>query len=235
MPRPSQEPVLIPRSLPRGRSPLPRKVVLMSQRERLLEAIVAAVAEKGYASTTIADVIGLAGVSRTTFYEQFQDKEDCFVIAYAEGARTHFEQIVEAFDSAQPPLDQFRAAVRRYLEVLVGAPPYARTFLVEVLAAGTAAAGQRQAVHDRHIALATDWHRRLRAERPDLPEPPRAAFEAAVAGVDGLVASWVRAGRGLELQKLEPVIVGFWLSVAGLGDEALMAFSDFQASAQIPV
>jgi AcrR family transcriptional regulator len=43
-------------------------VVISSQRDRLLEAMIAAVAEKGYGATTVADVIAGAGVSRATFY-----------------------------------------------------------------------------------------------------------------------------------------------------------------------
>ena len=52
------------------------------QQARMLHAITRAVAEKGYAKVTVADVVGLAGVSRRTFYEHFEDVEDCFVAAY---------------------------------------------------------------------------------------------------------------------------------------------------------
>src|ERR1700721_2340996 len=64
--------------LPRGRHGLPREQVLASQRGRMLQAIAEAVADKGYARVTVADVISRAGVSRETFYEQFEDKEAAF-------------------------------------------------------------------------------------------------------------------------------------------------------------
>ncbi len=57
---------------PRGRHRLPPEVVSRSQRERLLEAAVRVVAEKGYAAATIGDLTKEAGVSRTTFYELFR-------------------------------------------------------------------------------------------------------------------------------------------------------------------
>jgi AcrR family transcriptional regulator len=41
--------------------------------------MVGAVAAKGYAATTVADVLVRARVSRSAFYEQFRDKEDCFL------------------------------------------------------------------------------------------------------------------------------------------------------------
>src|SRR3954453_9402858 len=38
-------------------------------------------AEKGYVATSVADVLRAAKVSRETFYEQFDSKEDCFMSA----------------------------------------------------------------------------------------------------------------------------------------------------------
>ncbi len=67
---------------PRGRHRLPPEVIARSQRERLLEAAVRVVAEKGYGPTTVADLTREAGISRTTFYAMFDDKEGCFLAAY---------------------------------------------------------------------------------------------------------------------------------------------------------
>ncbi len=67
---------------PRGRHRLPPEVVARSQRERLLEAAVRVVAAKGYGAMTVGDLTKEAGVSRTTFYELFEDKEACFLAAY---------------------------------------------------------------------------------------------------------------------------------------------------------
>src|SRR6516164_1797887 len=68
--------------LPRGRHAAPRPVVREVQRVRMLAAMVQAVAEKGYARVAVTDVVERAGVSRKTFYEQFANKDDCFLAAY---------------------------------------------------------------------------------------------------------------------------------------------------------
>src|SRR3954463_12165075 len=68
--------------LPRGRHRLTREEVLQSQRGRMLEAMAHAVLEKGYVHTTVADVLTRARVSRETFYEHFDGKEDCFLAVY---------------------------------------------------------------------------------------------------------------------------------------------------------
>ena len=88
---------------PRGRHRLPPEVVSRSQRERLLEAAMRVVAEKGYGAMTIGDLTKEAGVSRTTFYELFEDKEACFLAAY--------DNAVDAARAAgrPPPMSRSRA------------------------------------------------------------------------------------------------------------------------------
>jgi AcrR family transcriptional regulator len=68
--------------LPRGRHGLSREAVEGSQRTRLLRAMVDVMADKGYAGTSVADILRRARVSRETFYELFSSKEDCFMSAF---------------------------------------------------------------------------------------------------------------------------------------------------------
>ena len=67
------------RPLPRRPRGLTRDEVLASQRGRMIAAMAETVAAKGYAATTVADVVARAGVSRKTFYEHFADREECFL------------------------------------------------------------------------------------------------------------------------------------------------------------
>ena len=57
------------RVLPRGINAASREVVIESQRERLIESMIELAATKGYAATTIADIVGAAGVAKPTFYD----------------------------------------------------------------------------------------------------------------------------------------------------------------------
>src|SRR5437773_3415049 len=125
--------------LPRGRSSLPRSVVRTAQRERVLRAVIAAVGEKGYAAVPVADVVNGARVSRQAFYEHFADKEECFLAASDEGTELMFRRVLEATRSLPrraTPRERLHAGVRAYLEFLTAEPEFARTFLLEALAAG---------------------------------------------------------------------------------------------------
>lgn len=222
-----EPPARVPRSLPRGRSHLPREVVLLSQRARLIEAAVEVVGTRGYAATTVGEIIKAARVSRSTFYEQFADKEQCFVAAYEEGARLQFEHVAAAAGQHAAPLACLQAGVRAYLEVLADDPAYARASTVEVLAAGPRAAASRESISGSCAELLRHWHARARAESELVPQMPDELFDGAVGGVAELVAAWVRAGRTEQLPRLAPVIVTFLLNVAAVpaGRELAAALS----------
>ena len=125
-----------------------------SQRARMLDAVTRAVADKGYARVTVGDVVGIAGVSRRTFYEQFKDKEDCFLAAYATGTDALIENMVEA--SLRVGRDAhwrevLRVAIDTYVGTLAADPEFARTFLVDVLGAGPAAVELRRQVYEQFV------------------------------------------------------------------------------------
>jgi AcrR family transcriptional regulator len=114
-------------------------VIARSQRERLLEAAVRIVARKGYAATTVADLTKEAGISRTTFYEMFEDKEACFLAAYDAAVEPLVRRVTNAFESEDGWPRRARAGLAALLDALAGEPDLARLALVGVSAAGPAA------------------------------------------------------------------------------------------------
>ena len=195
------------RPLPRGPHQLAREQVLESQRGRMLDAIAQAVARTGYAATTVGDVVSGAGVSRKTFYEHFDDKEECFLAAWEAGVDILFGAIARSQEGADGPVERMRASLRAYLETLASEPAFARSFLIEVVAAGPRAEARRAEVHAAFAGLLEDAHARARAEVDTLPEVPRELFRAAVGAVNELVSAYVRAGRTADLPELEETIL----------------------------
>jgi len=203
-----------PRPLPRGPHGLERDVVLASQRGRMLSAMAEAVAANTYGGTTVADVVAGAGVSRKTFYEHFRDKEECFLAAFDTGVDLLFEAIVQA----QPPegdptwIGLARVRARAYLETLAREPAFARTFLIEVFAAGPRALERRADVLRRFARLFEDLHDDARRQFPSLPPVPDAIYVAAVGAINELVSDFAREGRAAELPALEDTLL--YLQVA---------------------
>jgi AcrR family transcriptional regulator len=195
------------RPLPRGPHGLTRDAVLASQRGRMLDAIARAVADKGYGAATVADVVAGAGVSRKTFYEHFRDKEECFLAAFDAGVELLLGAILGAEPDRPGWLALTRARVRAYLETLAAEPAFARTFMIEVFAAGPRALERRGEVLERFEQLLAELYEETRREFADLPDVAPVMFTAAVGAVNEVVTKHVRAGRVAELPQLEGALV----------------------------
>ena len=158
----------------------------------MLEAMVDATAEKGYAQVAVADVIERAGVSRKTFYEQFANKQECFLAAYDAGVDGLLAAIDEALEEFAPDwLAGARRAVEVYLARMAANPPFARACLIEVLGAGAPALARRDVVQDRFAAQLAAIHRRARADIPEIPDVGPHTVRAAVGAAGELVSAHV--------------------------------------------
>ncbi len=170
-----------------------------AQRARLLEAVVQVVAEKGYAAATVADVVRRAGVSRTTFYEKFASKEACFLDAYRAGVDVLIARIRSATRAVEGDWRaELRAGIGAYLRTLQAEPRFARTYSVEIHAAGPAA------LDARTEALRQFAGRYARTARRAGASPHPEALYVLTAGTEQLVAERVRQGR-TEFEELEDV------------------------------
>lgn len=188
---------------PRGRHRLPPEVIARSQRERLLDAAVHVVAEKGYGATTVADLTREAGISRTTFYELFEDKEACFLAAYDAAADVLARRIAAAFETQEAWPARVRAALAVLLESLAGEPQIARLALVDVGSAGPRAQRRYRAALQRM----TPFFDEGRDFAPGGRRLPANTSRMAIGAVTGLVSDEIEAGRADRLPDLLPEIL----------------------------
>lgn len=215
--------------LPSGRHGLTREAVAASQRGRLLDAMAQVVAEKGYAATTVADVVERAGVSRRTFYEQFADKEACFLAAYDVGLAVVLARIRDAVETAGATgpagaaagwRERARAGVEAFLALLASEPAFARALQVEILTAGPAALERRAGMLVMFSGIWRNVHEAARAEEPALPALPDEAFTVLTAGLEELVRDGVRTRGPAALPELAEPILRTVFAVFGAGPPA---------------
>src|SRR4051794_25213296 len=139
--------------LPPGRHGLPRQFVLHNQRARLIDAATEVFGTRSYAEARVADVLARAAISRKTFYEQFRDKEDCFLAAFDAAAERASDAITAGVRDSLGEVDAVRAGLRALLTFLAEEPELARLLVVEVMGAGPAARRRRDEVIDRFREL----------------------------------------------------------------------------------
>jgi len=194
-------------ALPRGRHRLSRDDVRTAQRDKLIAGMADVVAEKGYNKATIADVLRRVHVSRETFYQQFSDKEDCFLATLDRCADVVLAMIAAAVPSAEdtPPVERFARGLSAYLAALAEQWPVTRTFFLEAFAAGSAAQQRRFAAQERFAVVVDAGFAADPAWRA-LPDPAFAARFLA-GGLSALVTAAVAADAPGRLADLhEPVV-----------------------------
>jgi AcrR family transcriptional regulator len=187
-----------------------REATSASQRARMLDAVTRAVAGKGYARVTVGDVVSVAGVSRRTFYEQFKDKEDCFLAAYATGTEALINDMVEASLALGADADWrevLTVAIDSYVGGLSADPEFAKTFLVDVLGAGPAAVELRGKVYEQFVQQYVILARRAAHQHPEIGEVPEVYLRALVGGIGELVQQHLLTEDAKTLPELAPVLV----------------------------
>ncbi|MFD1577138.1 TetR/AcrR family transcriptional regulator [Ramlibacter ginsenosidimutans] len=165
-------------------------------RGRLLEGMAIAVAQKGYADTTIADIVREASVSRRTFYEYFATKADCLVALYEAASHNALKVLRAAI--AQPHAWEQRVedALRAYLECMASNPVLMRTLFVEILHLGAEGLAARRRVNQEIAEYMLEVVGRDKVT-------PQLAM-AVVGGIHELVLQAIEEGRVERLAELTP-------------------------------
>jgi AcrR family transcriptional regulator len=199
--------------LPHGPHGLGREKVARHQRARLYGGMAESVYQRGYAGTSVAHVIALAGVSRRAFYEQFSNKEDCFLATYDAIVTSSRKRVLQAWLGERGWANRLYAACNVFLEGIATDPRGANLVLVESIGMGPRG-------HDRMKLTTTAFERVVATGfslTPDGIGLPPLAPRAVVGGVRFVVLRRVREGRHREL--------------AGLTDELLDWVNSYRSSA----
>jgi AcrR family transcriptional regulator len=186
---------------------IPPDIGALSQRERIVEAMIVSCAAKTYAATTISDIVGAARISRTTFYKRFPDKRACFdaaLDACIEEVRATAAAFCSADDS---PADAVRKATSAVLDLMADKPALAQLLTGD-------AHSVEPGVLRRYRKLLLPALEALWTDTGEVPEPhidPRLAFGRAQV----LIFDQIAAGRADRLRDLRPELV--YLAVAPFG------------------
>lgn len=172
-----------------------------------------AVAGKGYAETTIADIVREAGVSRRTFYEHFSTKADCLIALYEVASANALDVLRTSIDPARDWRDQVEQAMRAYFECLAQNPVLMRTLFIEILGLGTPGL---QARRRANLEIATFILNVINA--PRIPVAGKKLSSdmamAIVGGINELVLQSIEQDRVNRLQELVAPSVALVMSVA---------------------
>jgi AcrR family transcriptional regulator len=165
--------------------------------------MVAAVAQHGYTDTTVSELVGLAGVSKSTFYEHFAGKEECFLATFETVVTEASARVALAYRAEGDLEEKLVAAFSRFAEIVCEEADAASLVVVDSLALGRAAVEQRERGFE---AFELMIHQSF-ARDPGEVKPSELAVRVIVSGIWTVVYRCVRAGCQDELgDHLEPLV-----------------------------
>ncbi len=153
------------------------------QRARMITALVEVAGERGVAGVTVAHIVARSGVSRRTFYELFDDREDCFLAAFDQAVERGAKRVVPVFRARGPWRERVRAGLGALLEYLDDEPGMGALCIVDALGAGPDALGRRRQV----VGALIDAVHEGRKETKAGAKPTRLTAEGVVGAVLGVL------------------------------------------------
>ena len=202
--------------------------VAQHQKARLEGAMVAAVARHGYAGTTLRELVTLAGVSKSTFYNHFESKQDCFLATFDEIVGQLGARVGDAYRSGGDFRERLVAGLAAFMDLAVDEPAAASLVAVESLTLGTAGVERRERAANTFEALIQQSFDHSPGARQVSPVTVRAI----VGGIRGVTYRHLRGNRRKELPPLVEQLTDWTLGYQRADSEAVVAAV---AAATVPV
>lgn len=168
------------------------ELVTSPKRQAILEGMLVAVGAEGYKPISVRSVLDRTGIYRQAFYDNFSDKDDCYLQAYDAGVERIEALVAEAAAGESTWTGKLRAGLGALLDFLDAEPDVGRALIVEVHAAGPEALAKRSAAMERINAF-LDRAREIGGESES---PPAIASEGISAGIHAVIHSRLATRSG---------------------------------------
>ena len=195
--------------MPPGRHHLPRDFVARHQRDRLMVAMTGLVVGRGFAATSLTQIVKTAGVARHTFYEHFESKEALFVAILDEAADEAVRRVLETTEAETGAWEaKVRVGLAAFLGYVAENPPLARVCLCESQSAGPVALDHYELALRRFDPL----FRLGRRNSPMGADLPESMEDIVVGGIVWMINKSLLHGEGDRIESSLPAIVEFALT-----------------------
>ncbi len=189
------------------------------QRSQIVDGFAIAAAEKGYANATIADIVSIARVSKSTFYAHFADKEAAYLALHATVAESLWETLVASVErTADEPdwRERVRDLVRARLELMASNPSFLTQVRIEPEVTTEGAQRARREAGRRSARLYMRLSEETARSTPEVAPLPEDIATAGLAGNLALIARAATDGARA-VRELEATLTEFWIRLLRAG------------------
>jgi AcrR family transcriptional regulator len=194
--------------LPAGGDRFQAELLSHDQRHRILVAMAEVVAKRGYQGTTVEHIVKRAGVARATFYENFENREDCLLAGFAAAEAEARRRILAATELQDSWPEKVRVGLAGYLDYVVSEPALARTCIVESMTAGPAAMDRYEQALQGFVPL----FRYGRTVAPPDRQLPETLEDSIVGGIIWMIHQRLLRGEVEQIPDLLPTMLEFALA-----------------------
>lgn len=175
------------------------------QRQRLVTAAIRVFTDRPYESARIADIVREAKMSSRSFYQFFESKEDVIVEVIHLVMSAFLRNLERVFAETDDPIQRIDRGLARALEIFS-----AGTLDLTRIGGGAGLRALEARTHYvRRISAMITRELEAAHARHQVAEPPDpAAVELVVTGIEGMGLRFMAEGRGPELARLQPVLMG---------------------------
>ncbi len=180
----------------------------MRKRRRIMDAIAELSAEQGYEATKIGDIVRRAGVARKTLYDNFDGKEEVFLVSLDSALQEALGRVEEACGAAAEGEgwgEQVKAGLAALLDYIAERPAEARMCMIDALSATPASAARYDDALRRFVEL-------MRRHAPTETGLPDTIEETLVGGVAWILNQKIRRGEAERAPELLPELFEFVIS-----------------------
>lgn len=170
-----------------------------------MNAIAELTAEQGYDSTKIGDIVRRAGVARKTLYDNFEGKEEVFLVAFDTAVDEVLSRVEEDCAKVEGWEEQVQAGLAAFLRYVAEEPALARMCMIEALSATPAATERYEQAVQRFVEL-------TKRTVPHNDQLPETIEETLVGGVAWIVYQQIRRGETEKAEDLLPELSEFMLA-----------------------
>ena len=207
-----------------GRTKRSPEETAQNHRARLMGAMMHAVEQHGYPGTTLQELVTLAGVSNTTFYQQFDSIPDCFLATFDEIVAQASERIEGAYRSKSDFRERLHAAFEELMDICVEEPAATHLVLIDSLSLGAAGVARRQRMSETFELM----FRQSFGQVPERGEVSDPTIRAIVGGIRGIVQRRMRSGEVEQLRDDIDELLDWGMSYQRPGGASGLALPDAQ-------
>jgi AcrR family transcriptional regulator len=200
-------------------------------RARIIAAAAEIAATRGEEGVTVSRVMELAGVSRQTFYEHFEDRSDCISEVLEEIAALTTARVSAAYANGRAWVERIRAGMLVLLELLDEEPRLAQLCVSRAVAGGLGKLTRRRDLLSDLVPVLEQG----RDHAPAGHRPPAHAATCVIGGTLGMIHARLRGSDQPPLVDLLNPLMGM-VVLPYLGEAAaLRELSRPQPAAGAPI